>query len=124
MNNISEFLKYLSFAQTTIGFHMLELNGHHIEQLNDVDLRELVFKLCKAELRRNDLPIAAVTAGGNQTAPDGGVDVRVDLPTPATLDFIQRSQTIFQVKCEDMPAAKIATEMCPGGELRASVLQF
>lgn len=103
---------------------MLDLTADQIAKLNDEDLRELVFKLCEAELRRNNLPVVSVTAGGNQTAPDGGVDVRVDLQTPATLDFIPRSQTVFQVKCEDMPASKIEKEMCPGGQLRASVVQL
>src|SRR5450830_1912619 len=103
---------------------MLDLNGDQIAKLNDEDLRELVFKLCEAELRRNDQSIAAVTAGGNQTAADGGVDVRVDLKTSAELDFIPRAQAAFQVKCEDMPASKIKNEMCPGGQLRASIVQL
>lgn len=103
---------------------MLELTADQIAKLNDEDLRELVFKLCEAELRRNNLPVVSVTAGGNQTAPDGGVDVRVDLQTPVTLDFIPRSQTVFQVKCEDMPASKIAKEMRSGGKLRAAIAQL
>ena len=103
---------------------MLELTGNHIEKLNDEDLRELVFKLCEAELRRHNQPVAAVTAGGNQTATDGGVDVRVDLQAPATLDFIPRAQTVFQVKCEDLTTSKIEKEMCPGGQLRTSVVQL
>jgi hypothetical protein len=103
---------------------MFELTGTQVAQLDDTALRELVFRLCEAELRQNNQPIASVTAGGNQTAPDGGIDVRVELPTPVKLDFIPRSQTGFQVKCEDMPAAKIQKEMCLGGELRPSILQL
>jgi hypothetical protein len=67
---------------------MLELTGTQVAKLDDTPLRELVFKLCEAELRRNNQPIASVTAGGNQTAPDGGIDVRVELPTQSTLDPI------------------------------------
>ena len=103
---------------------MLELTGTHIAKLNDEDLRELVFRLCAAELRQNSQPLASVTAGGNQTAPDGGIDVRVELVAPAGLDFIRRSQTGFQVKCEDMQAAKIRKEMCPGGKLRPAILEL
>jgi len=103
---------------------MLELTGTQIAKLDDKELRELVFRLCEAELRQNNQPVASVTAGGNQTAPDGGIDVRVELAVPARLDFIPRSQTGFQVKCEDMPAAKIKKEMCPGGKLRPSILQL
>ena len=99
---------------------MLELTGDHIQSLNDEDLRELVYKLCIAELRGAGLPASGVTAGGNQTAADGGLDVRVEVPDThsARLDFIQRSVTGFQVKCEDMQPAKLINEMRPGGELR------
>ncbi|MBH2010951.1 MAG: hypothetical protein I8H71_14720 [Xanthomonadaceae bacterium] len=103
---------------------MLELTGTQVAKLDDTDLRELVRRLCEAELQRNNQPVASVTAGGNQTAPDGGIDVRVELPAPASLDFIPRSQTGFQVKCEDIPAAKIKKEMCPKGKLRPSIMQL
>lgn len=100
---------------------MLETAGSHIERLSDEDLRELVARLCEAELRRNGLPVSSVTAGGNQTAADGGVDVRAEPPSAAGLDFIPRTPTGFQVKCEDMPASKIDAEMRPGGKLRESI---
>lgn len=103
---------------------MLELTGAHIAKLNDEDLRHLVFWLCEAELRRHGQPTASVTAGGNQTAPDGGIDVRVEIPSPVHLDFIQRATTGFQVKCEDMPHGKIAEEMCPKGVLRSSIAEL
>ncbi len=45
---------------------MLKLNGTHIAKLNDEDLRELVFRLCAAELRQNSQPLASVTAKMNQ----------------------------------------------------------
>ena len=103
---------------------MLELSGDHIQKLGDEDLRELVFRLCEAELRRNGLPVSSVTAGGNQTAADGGIDVRVEAPTGVVLDFIKRPNTAFQVKCEDMPAGKIRGEMCPDGVLRSSIREL
>ena len=59
----------------------LELTGEHVAMLGDEDLRSLVVKLCEAELRRIGRPSSAVLAGGNQTSPDGGVDVRVQLGT-------------------------------------------
>lgn len=61
----------------------LELTGEHVASLGDEDLRSLVVKLCEAELRRTGRPSSAILAGGNQTAPDGGVDVRVQLESPA-----------------------------------------
>ena len=100
---------------------MLELSGDHVQKLGDEDLRELVLRLCEAELRRNGHPVSSVTAGGNQTAADGGIDVRVEAPAGVALDFIKRPSTGFQVKCEDMPAGKILSEMCPNGMLRSSI---
>lgn len=87
------------------------LSAQDIQKLNDTDLRILVEKLCRAELHRHGLPVSGVTAGGHQTAPDGGIDVRVEASQASTLDFIQRPLTGFQVKCSDMPPAKIQKEM-------------
>jgi hypothetical protein len=58
----------------------LELKGEPVGSLGDEHLKSLVIKLCEAELRRSVRPSSAV-AGGNQTASDGGVDVRVQLKT-------------------------------------------
>ncbi len=101
---------------------MLEISGNHISRLGDEDLRTLVIRLCDAELRRCGLPLSALTAGGNQDAADGGIDVRIDLKKDsACLDFIPKPTTGFQVKCSDMPPRAITTEMRPKGELRASI---
>lgn len=98
---------------------MFEITGKDISDLNDVDLRTLIAKLCEAELRRVGLPVAALTAGGDQNAADGGLDVRVSLePHDKDTDFIPRAETGFQVKEPDMPRAAILDEMCPGGILR------
>jgi len=134
----------------------LELTGEHVAKLGDEDLRTLVIKLCEAELRRTGRPHSAVLAGGNQTAPDGGVDVRVRLetavvstaiPAPAANspadasaqplsetqedekasaagDFVLRSETGYQVKCENMPATAIGEEMRPKGGLRDSIKEL
>ena len=121
----------------------LELTGEHVVSLGDENLRSLVIKLCEAELRRTGRPSSAVLAGGNQTAPDGGVDVRVQLGSsdsaPAgdattssvelaaggtELDFIPRKDAGFQVKCEDMPAGAITKEMRPNGVLRDSIKEL
>jgi hypothetical protein len=59
---------------------MFEVIGSDIAALTDVDLRTLVARLALAELRKAGLPQSSVLAGGNQTAPDGGLDVRVSVP--------------------------------------------
>jgi len=98
---------------------MFEITGNDVAALNDADLRTLVARLSLAELSRGGLPLAGVTAGGNQDAADGGIDVRVEvagvLPEP---DFIPRQTTGFQVKKPDMTPAVITSEMKPKGVLR------
>jgi len=60
---------------------MFEVTAADIALLNDEDLRGLVGLLCEAEVRRLGLPTSHVTWGGNQDAGDGGLDVRVALPS-------------------------------------------
>lgn len=98
---------------------MFEITGKDISELNDTDLRTLIARLCEAELRRSGLPISGVTAGGDQNAPDGGLDVRVSLARHGDrTDFIPRANTGFQVKKPDMPRSEILKEMHPGGIIR------
>jgi hypothetical protein len=62
---------------------------------------------------------------GNQTARDGGLDVRVALPASTPVDgFIKRPATGFQVKTPDMQRAKIIAEMCPGGVVRPVIAEL
>lgn len=98
---------------------MFDVTPDDIAQLNDVDLRELVGRLCEAELASQGLSTAAVTWGGNQTAADGGLDVRVALPLGTSINgHIPRFSTGFQVKTPDMARAAILAEMQPHGAVR------
>jgi hypothetical protein len=104
---------------------MLDITGDHIAALNDTDLRALVGLLCEAELALKEHSPAAATWGGPQTAPDGGIDVRVELPVGALVDgFIPSVLTGFQVKKSDMPKDKIITEMRPEGVIRDSIVRL
>jgi hypothetical protein len=90
-------------------------------------LRALIGRLCEAEVRRRELSTAAVTWGGNQTAKDGGLDVRVALPAGTVIDgFIPRPNTGFQVKKPDMPRGDILDEMKPQpkGEVRQVIAEL
>lgn len=82
-------------------------------------LRELVGRLCQAELRNAGLPVSAVRWGGAHTAPDGGLDVdcRVEAEDFRG-DFVPRRFTGFQVKKPAMPPGRIIDEMSPHGALR------
>lgn len=104
---------------------MFEITGNDIALLNDGDLRALVALLCEAELRRRSLPASAVTWGGNQTAADGGLDVRVSLPAATPIDgFVPRAATGFQVKKPDMPRGEILAEMRPVGTVRPVIQEL
>src|ERR1051325_358387 len=101
---------------------MFEITGDDIAALNDGDLRGLVARLCESELRSRNLQASAVTAGGNQDATDGGVDVRVALPDGTAIDgFVPRANTVFQVKVPDMPRSAILAEMKPAGTIRPAI---
>lgn len=106
--------------------NLLEVTGDHVKKLTDVDLRVLVVRLCEAELRRCGLPTSAITAGGHQDAPDGGIDVRVCLASTSSpnLDFILRPNTGFQAKASTMPPSEIVAEMRPKGSLRRSISEL
>lgn len=93
---------------------MFEVTGSDVANLGDADLRTLVARLALAELRKQGCPLSSVTAGGNQDAADGGLDVRVQCPSAlANPDFVPRTNTGFQVKKPDMPARAIEDEMRP-----------
>lgn len=98
---------------------MFEITGTDITNLNDADLRTLVARLALSELRGQGCPLSSVTAGGNQDAADGGLDVRVECPSVITKpDFVPRASTGFQVKKPDMSAGAIRVEMRPKSVLR------
>ena len=104
---------------------MFDVTPDDIAQLNDTDLRELIGRLCEAELASRGLSPAGATWGGNQTAPDGGLDVRVAItPTAAIEGFIPRALTGFQVKVPDMPRASILAEMRPTGTIRPVIQEL
>ncbi|MFL5297036.1 MAG: hypothetical protein ACJ798_11710, partial [Phenylobacterium sp.] len=97
----------------------LEVSSEDVQRLDDVESRELIRRLCAAELRRQGLPLVGLVAGGHQDAPDGGVDVSVrGLPETMTPDFVPRPETVFQSKAEAMGPRKITKEMKPGGKPR------
>lgn len=60
-----------------------EVTVSDVQKLNDEQARELIARLCKAELQSLGIGTAPVTWGGDQRAKDGGVDVRVDIPPPS-----------------------------------------
>lgn len=98
---------------------MFEISKNQLRQLNDVDLREFVARLCEAELRNAGAPISSIKWGGSQTAPDEGLDIECCVEDDDfSGDFLPRARTGIQVKKSKMPDSRIETEMCPEGQLR------
>ena len=98
---------------------MFEISKDQLRRLNDVQLRELVARLCEAELSRAGAPVSAVRWGGAQTTADGGLDIDVQVEDREFQgDFLPRARTGIQVKKSKMPAGKIVKEMAPKGILR------
>lgn len=98
---------------------MFEIHEEQLLRLSDAELRELVARLCQAELSRRGAPVSAVRWGGSQAAPDGGLDVEVLIKGQKfDGDFVPCAWTGIQVKKSSMPAHEIANEMSPRGILR------
>ena len=101
---------------------LFEVSAQDIVGLSDIDLRELVARLCIASLADAGLPPTPVTWGGDQRAPDGGIDVRVQLPIGIQANArFARAVTGIQVKATKMGPGEIQREMCPNGLLRPSI---
>lgn len=99
-----------------------DVNKKDIRALNDSDLRDLIGRLCIAELNKNGESASGVTFGGNQDASDGGVDVRVEAANYiGNNSYIPRKESIFQVKKPKMGASEITAEMMPHGMLRKCI---
>jgi len=128
MTEIEQFFKVLIYVWKPIYSlmtHIFDIDKSFIKAVDDETARELVARLCRAELRAQGFPESAVTWGGDQRAKDGGVDVRVDCPSPLrSPDFVKKARTVFQVKAERFPPSKIQGEMAPKGALRPAIIEL
>ena len=98
---------------------MFEIPKDQLLRLSDTQLRELVARLCEAELREKGFSPSSVRCGGAQTALDGGLDVDCRVEAQSFKGgYVPRARTGFQVKMHTMPAGKIKDEMSPKGSLR------
>src|SRR3569832_2050827 len=100
---------------------IFEVTPEQIQALSDSDLRTLVGYLAEREAVSQGQSTVGITYSGHQNAKDGGIDVRADLLSVKTPGYLQRPNTGFQVKAEDMPRSAILKEMAPDEKLRASI---
>ena len=102
-----------------------ELESTDITALSDGELRELVARLCEAELIQQGLPPSSVRWGGAQEAADGGLDVSVsgaqNLKMP---NFVPRKKTGFQVKKHSMSKASCKKEMQENNEPKPIICEL
>lgn len=105
---------------------LFEVSARDIVELSDVDLRGLVARLCIARLSDAGLPPDPVAWGGDQRAPDGGIDVRVQLLSGEDAQRVGFSRRVVgvQVKATKMGVSDVQKEMCPGGLLRPSIREL
>ncbi|PXX37995.1 ATP-binding protein [Undibacterium pigrum] len=98
---------------------VFRVSKQNIQQLDDSQARELISRLCRAEVRKNNVSSATVSWGGDQRAKDGGVDVRVVIEDKKNITgYIPRNKTIFQVKAvKTFTSASINKEMMKQGKL-------
>ena len=103
---------------------ILELTKDALLALTDVQLEQVIGRLSEAEVVAHGAGVEDVRFSGSITAPDGGVDIRVDVQdTPFVSGFIPRPNTIFQSKKSSMPSGAIAGEMKPHGTLAIPISQ-
>ncbi|WP_319532339.1 hypothetical protein [uncultured Cohaesibacter sp.] len=102
-----------------------DLSASDISDLADGDLRELVGRLCEAEILQQDLPISGVLWGGAQEAADGGLDVSVNVSDGLKRpDFVPRPCTGIQVKKNSMGKAACTNEMLDKGTLKPVIAEL
>ncbi|WP_157405673.1 hypothetical protein [Asticcacaulis benevestitus] len=76
-------------------------------------------------MRKNRLSPAYVTWDGDQRASDGGIDVRISIPEDVEITgWVPDRNTVFQIKAEDLPPAKIRVEMFPGDVVRPALAEL
>jgi hypothetical protein len=96
-----------------------------VQKLDDKQARELVARLCQAEVLKNGYDISLVTWGGDQRAPDGGVDVRVTFSADSqhSSDWLKRKEKVaIQVKAvKSFAVSDIKKEM--GGDNHIPMLR-
>ncbi|OOV86706.1 hypothetical protein [Oceanospirillum linum] len=101
---------------------IFDISKDELLRLSDVQLEELIARLAEAEIAAQGHSPAYVSWSGSINAPDGGVDIRVQVPTDhLSSGFIERADTIFQAKKHSMTAGKIKDEMRAKNKLHPTI---
>ncbi|EHI52377.1 hypothetical protein, partial [Aeromonas salmonicida] len=103
---------------------IFDIEKDELLRLSDTLLEELIARLAEAEISARGHSPAYVHWSGSINAPDGGIDVHVQVPVEhMSTGFIERPDTIFQAKIHCMPKSAISKEMAPAGKLSRSIAE-
>ena len=91
---------------------IFDIEKDELLRLSDTQLEELIARLAEAEVAIHGHSPACVNWSGSITAPDGGIDIHVQVPVDQLKPgFLVRPNTVFQAKKHKMPKATIEKEM-------------
>ncbi|HGH4748445.1 TPA: hypothetical protein ACJIXE_002311 [Serratia marcescens] len=97
---------------------IFDIEKDELLRLSDTQLEELIARLAEAEVAIHGHSPACVNWSGSITAPDGGIDIHVQVPVDQLKPgFLIRPNTVFQAKKHKMPKATIEKEMGTGNAL-------
>lgn len=101
---------------------IFDIEKDELLRLSDTQLEELIARLAEAEVAMHGHSPASVNWSGSITAPDGGVDIHVQVPVDQLkAGFLVRPDTVFQAKKHKMPKAAIEKEMGTGKALSSTI---
>lgn len=97
---------------------IFDIEKDELLRFSDTQLEELIARLAEAEVAIHGHSSACVNWSGSITAPDGGIDIHVQIPVDQLkAGFLVRPDTVFQAKKHKMPKAAIEKEMGTGQTL-------
>lgn len=104
---------------------IFDIEKDDLLRLSDTQLEELIARLAEAEIAAHGHSPAYVHWSGSINAPDGGIDVHVQVPVEhMSTGFIERPDTVFQAKIHGMPKSAISKEMAPAGKLSRAIAEL
>lgn len=101
---------------------IFDIEKDELLQLSHTQLEELIARLAEAEVAAHGHSPAWVSWSGSINAPDGGIDIHVQVPVDELrTGFLERPNTILQAKKHKMQKAAITKEMTTDRELLPTI---
>lgn len=101
---------------------IFDIEKDELLRLSDTQLEELIARLAEAEVAANGHSPAWVSWSGSINAPDGGIDIHVQVPSEQlSTGFLERPDTILQAKKHSMPRSAITKEMAKDRKLSSAI---